>query len=137
VRYSIVTLKDYVRAELLERKTAEETREFLVKLAAEALKHGKARLLICVHSSRPIFKVEEYQASAYLKELAARPGFKVALVSSRLDVRAAHEYLEVLARQQCANLRSFSDESPAAEWLMPAGDEKPVESARADSGFER
>jgi hypothetical protein len=70
-----------------------------------------------VHTSRPIFRVEEYHASLYLKELAARANARVALVSSRLDTRAAHEYLEVLARQHGANLRSFSDESPAAIWL--------------------
>src|SRR4051812_9923504 len=131
-------MKDYIRAELLERETVEETREFLKALAAEALSQKKAAVLICVHSSRPIFKVEEYQASFYLKELAARPGYKAALVSSRLDIRAAHEYLEVLARQQGAQVRSFSDESAAAAWLrQPEVFEKTVESARADSGFER
>ena len=132
MRYSIVALKDYVRAELLERETVEETRDFLAALAAVALKHGRDRALICVHASRPIFKVEEYHASAYLKELAGRPGSKVALVSSRLGVRAAHEYIEVLARQQGANLRSFSDESPAADWLRaPVGEARALDEARA------
>jgi len=138
VRYSIVALKDYVRAELLDRETVEETRAFLKALAAEALRSGRSRVLICVHTSRPIFRVEEYHASVWLKEIAARPEARVALVSSRLDIRAAHEYLEVLARQQGFRLRSFADESPAAAWLrQPEAGEKPVESARADSGFER
>jgi len=138
VRYSIVALKDYLRAELLDRETAEETRAFIKALVGHSQRTGLERVLICVHTSRPIFRVEEYQASAWLKELAARPGAKVALVSSRLDIRAAHEYLEVLAQQQGARLRSFGDESPAAAWLRAASHgEKPVESARADSGFER
>lgn len=117
MRFNVVALKDYLRAELLERETAHETRAFLNALAAEALKTGQARVLISVHTSRPIFRVEEYRASRYLKELASRPGAKVALVSSRIDIRAAHEYLEVLARQQGANVRSFNDEAPAAAWL--------------------
>ena len=138
MRFSLLSLRDYVRAELVDRETVEETREFLKALAAEALRTGRTRVLICVHTSRPIFKVEAYQASLYLKELAARPAFKVALVASRLDIRAAHEYLEVLARQQGANVRSFADESPAVEWLRrPEVFEKNVESARADFGFKR
>ena len=70
-----------------------------------------------MHSSRPIFRIEQYQASAYLKELAARPQFRVALVAHRADVRAAHQYVELLAKQQRANLRSFEDEDAAIEWL--------------------
>jgi hypothetical protein len=93
--------------------------------------------VICVGCSRPIFRVEEYQASLYLKELAARPNAKVALVSSRLDIRVAHEYLEVLASHQGARLRSFTEEAQAIAWLRRPEDQKTVESARADSGFER
>jgi hypothetical protein len=131
-------MKDYLRAELLERETADETREFLKALATVALRERKERALICVYSSRPIFRVEEYQASIYLKELAARPASKVALVSSRLDIRVAHEYLEVLASHQGARLRSFTEEAAAVAWLRePDRSEKPVESARADSGLER
>ena len=122
MRFNIVALKEYLRAELLDRDTAHETREFLKALAAAALEGGHNRVLICVHTSRPIFRVEEYQASRYLKELAARPGARVALVSSRMDIRAAHEYIEVLARQQGASVRSFSDETPAGAWLRGASE---------------
>ena len=122
MRFNIVALKDYLRAELLERDTAHETRDFLKALAAAALASGQTRVLICVHTSRPIFRVEEYHASRYLKDLAARPGARVALVSSRMDIRAAHEYIEVLARQQGASVRSFSDEAPAVAWLRGASE---------------
>ena len=117
MRFSIVAVKHYLRAELLDRETIDETREFLAALAQAARKHNSSRVLICVHSSRPIFRIEQYQASAYLKELAARPQFRVALVAHRADVRAAHQYVELLARQQCAGLRSFDDEDAAIEWL--------------------
>ncbi|MGQ0656069.1 MAG: STAS/SEC14 domain-containing protein [Betaproteobacteria bacterium] len=127
MRYSIVAVKHYLRAELLDRETVEETREFLSALAQAARKHNSSRVLICVHSSRPIFRIEQYQASAYLKELAARPHFRVALVAHRADVRAAHQYVELVARQQSANLRSFEDEDAAIEWLRA---EAPIERAR-------
>jgi hypothetical protein len=117
VRFSIVAVKHYLRAELLDRETIDETREFLAALAQAARKHNSSRVLICVHSSRPIFRIEQYQASIYLKELAARPEFRVALVAHRADVRAAHQYVEVLAKQQSANVRSFEDEDGAIEWL--------------------
>ena len=117
MRFSIVAVKHYLRAELLDRETVDETRDFLNALAQAARKHNSSRVLICVHSSRPIFRIEQYQASAYLKELASRPEFRVALVAHRADVRAAHQYVEVLAKQQAANLRSFENEDAAISWL--------------------
>jgi hypothetical protein len=74
VRFSIVSVEDYLRAELVGRKTAEETREFLEALAGATLEHAILKVLICVYSSLSIFKVEQYGASGYLKRLAARPG---------------------------------------------------------------
>lgn len=92
---------------------------FLRALAAAALQHGSSQVLIWVRSSRSIFKVEEYGASEYLKELAARPTFKVALVADRHEVRSSHQYVELLARQHGANLRSFGeDEIAAVQWLL-------------------
>ena len=55
-----------------------------------------------------------------LQELACRPEYRVALVASRPDLRAAHEYLEVLAGEHGAQLRSFSQETSAADWLRSA-----------------
>src|SRR5262245_39050666 len=117
MRFTIIPLHDYLRAELLERATAEAAGQFPHAVAAEILKSGKSKVLLHVNASRPIFRVEDYGASEYLKELAARPALRVALVSRRPDIRAAHEYLEVLARQQSANLRSFPDEAAALRWL--------------------
>src|SRR5437762_5115419 len=113
-----------LRAELVDRQTAAQTREFLEALADAALKHQATRVLINVRASRPIFKIEEYGASAYLKEIAARPTLKVALVSSHADVRSAHEYVALLARQHGANLRSFASEAAALAWLADQSQEK-------------
>lgn len=119
MRYNITASGPYLRAELIERETAEETRTFLRALAQASLQQGNSKVLICVRASRSIFKVEECGASMLLSELAARPAFKVALVADRHEVRASHEYVELLARQHGANLRSFgADESAAVEWLL-------------------
>lgn len=115
---------DVLRAELADRQTVEETREFLETLTQAALQHRATRVLIHVRSSRPIFKVEEYRASTYLDELARRPWLKVALVAARDDLRSAHGYVELLARQQGANLRSFSSDAAALAWLRDQSQEK-------------
>jgi hypothetical protein len=120
MRFHIAHEGDYLRAELHDRQTVAETLQFLDALVAQGREHGVTRVLICVHASRPIFKVEQYRASSYLKELARRPDVRVALVSGQRDVRAAHEYLEVLAGQQDANVRSFPLEAMAIEWLRSA-----------------
>ena len=117
MRFSIAPAGTFLRAELIERETGAETREFLAALVAACLEHKLERVLIVVRASRPIFKVEQYEASLHFRELARRPGCRVALVASRPDLRAAHEYLEVLAGQHGAHLRSFSHEALAAEWL--------------------
>jgi len=114
---------EVLRAELADRQTVAQTREFLEALTDAALKHQARKVLIHVRSSRPIFKVEEYGASTYLKEIAARKWLKVALVSTHADVRSAHEYVEVLARQQGANLRSFASELAALAWLSAQSQE--------------
>lgn len=118
--FAITPQEGTLRAELTDRQTVAQTREFLEALADAALKHDATRILICVRASRPIFKVEQYSASAYLKEIALRPWLKVALVAGRSDVRSAHEYVELLARQQGANLRSFADDAAALAWLQTA-----------------
>ena len=110
MRYKFSTIQDCLRAEFVGRESVDETQEFIRAVAAEAQKTRCPRILVWVRRSRPIFKVEQYRISEYFKQLAANP-----------EVRAAHEYIEVLARQQGANVRAFREELPALEWLkVPA-----------------
>jgi len=110
MRYKFTMIHDCLRAELVGRESVDETQEFIRAVAAEAQKTRCPRILVWVRRSRPIFKVEQYRISEYFKQLAANP-----------EVRAAHEYIEVLARQQGANVRAFREELPALEWLkVPA-----------------
>jgi hypothetical protein len=103
-----------LRAELSRRETAEEMHEFIKALNAEIHKSGCKLTLIRVRHSRPIFKAEHY---AGLARLAADPGIRVALVAHTEELRASHHYVELLTRQQGANVRGFNDEASALDWL--------------------
>jgi hypothetical protein len=70
--------------------------------------------LIRVVHSRPIFRADQY---AGLTRLAADPGIRIALVADSEELRASHHYVELLTRQQGANVRGFNDEASAVEWL--------------------
>jgi hypothetical protein len=103
-----------LRAELSRRETAEEMHEFIRALKAEIQESGCGLTLIRVVHSRPIFKAEHY---VDLTRLAANPGIRIALVAHTEELRASHHYLELLTRQQGANVRGFNDEASALEWL--------------------
>jgi parvulin-like peptidyl-prolyl isomerase len=111
--------QDHLRAELFGRQTVEETREFIAALIAEARTHSATRILIQVRNSRPIFKVEQYKLSDQFKQLAAQKDVRVALLADSDEVRASHQYIEVLAAQQGAQVRAFRDEARALNWLCP------------------
>jgi hypothetical protein len=106
-----------LRATLYGRNTVEETVQFIEALAAAAREHSAKCILICVRSSRPIFKVEQYKISGFFKQLAAN-NVRVALLADSDEVRAAHQYIEVLAAQQGAAVRAFREESRALAWLQ-------------------
>jgi hypothetical protein len=83
----------------------------------EALKNGNTMVLVSVRHSRPIFKVDQYRIAEQFRRLAANPKYRIALLADSDEVRASHEYIEVLARQQAANVRAFRDEASALDWL--------------------
>jgi hypothetical protein len=106
-----------VRAELFGRETAAETQDFIRALTGEVQKNGCTAVLVTVRNSRPIFKLDPHEAAGQLRRLAASPGYRVALLADTEELRTSHEYIEVLARQQGANVRAFRDEPSALLWL--------------------
>jgi hypothetical protein len=103
-----------LRAELFHRQTADEMHEFIKALNAEIRRSGCNLTLIYVRHSRPLFKAEQY---AGLTRLAGNGDIRVALVGDCEELRASHHYIELLTRQQGANVRGFNDELSALEWL--------------------
>ena len=117
MNFRIEPLGDVLRAELYRRETVDETREFIAALAAKARQCGFTRVLISVRNSRPIFKVEQYGISEAFREMARSPAVSVALVGDSEELRSAHQYIALLARQQNVNLSAFRDEPAALQWL--------------------
>ncbi len=117
MHYRIEAADDHLRAELFGRETAEQTHEFLTALTRKALDAGITRVLISVHNSRPIFKVDRYGISEFFKLAASNRSYRIALLGDSDEVRAAQQYVEVLARQHGANVRAFRAEAPALQWL--------------------
>jgi negative regulator of sigma E activity len=110
-------MQDHLRAELFGRRTAEETLDFAQAVAAEARRNATRRILVWVRNSRPIFKLERHNLPEQFRQLAAAQDVRVALLADSDEVRASHQYLEVLASQQGAALRAFRDEPRALNWL--------------------
>ena len=125
MHYHFSVVDDCLRAELAERESVAETQAFLRAAAEEAQKLRLPRILILVKRSRPIFKVAQYRISEHLKQVAANREVRVALVADSDELRAAHEYIELLARQHGANVRAFREEREALAWLRtPQSQEK-------------
>ena len=106
----------YLKAELFNRQTTDETRKFLDALHAAALEHLRARILVCVRNSKPIFTVERYGISRYL-DIAFKSAYKIALMGDTPELRIAHQYIAMLALMRGVDLRTVQNEIVAIEWL--------------------
>ena len=109
----------YLRAELFNRHTIEETKTFLEAVIAAALEYRCPQVLISVRNSKPIFTVERYGFSRYL-DLAFESKYKIALVGDSLELRIAHQYIATMARVRGVNLRVYAHEQAAIDWLKTA-----------------
>jgi len=113
----------YLRAELVGRRSAEETRQVIEEVIGACRRQRVYCVLGVVRASIPIFKVEQFGLSARLQEMApAGEPWKVALVSDTPELRAAHEYVVTLARQKGIEARAFAQEPAAVQWLRGAAD---------------
>lgn len=117
MKLKVEVLPGYLRGEVSERSTADEGRQAADALFAAQAKSGVTRMLIIVRSSSPIFRVEQYGFTEMMTRAAGIAGLRVALVSDTKELRASHEYVEVLARQRGVDIRSFRDEAKALQWL--------------------
>ena len=130
VRHSITAESGYLRCELCNRQTAEETRKFLEAVLAGAKEHRLPLVLIRVRNSVPIFTIERYGLSDYLDH-AFRSKYRIALVGDTVELRIAHQYIATIARMRGVRLRAFADEAGAVAWLL-FGDAPAAASGRAE-----
>jgi len=115
--YKITIEQDYLWAELFNRETMEETREFLQLVASAAMKHERSRVLMSVRSSNPVFTVERSGFLSYFRKLSADPSHKIALLGDSEELGISHQYIELIGRQHGVNVRSFRDQAAALEWF--------------------
>jgi hypothetical protein len=108
---------DYLRADLFNRKTVEETRDALASITAAARKHGRPQVLISVHASTPIFRIEQSGLLDYFKELGEMPKHRIALTGDSAEIRLSQQYIESHARRNRINVRSFPNEPAALGWF--------------------
>ena len=106
----------YVKCELFNRRTVDETRKFIEAGIAEVSKHRCPNVLICIRNSKAVFTLERYGFSHYL-ETAFQSKYRIALVGDSLELRIAHQYIATLARIRGVNLRAFPEETAAISWL--------------------
>ncbi len=105
----------FLKADLFNRQTVEETRDALVAITTEARKHNCSQILIAVHASRPIFKIEQSGILDHFKELGDR--YRVALTADSNELRLAQQYIESVARRSRMNVRSFPTQQAALDWF--------------------
>ena len=117
MQYKIAMESGFLRADLLERETAEETRRFLRAVVFESVRHGCPRVLVHVRSSKTLFTVEKFGVLETFKRLASDPAHRIALVGDTVEMGMSHDYVALLARQQGITLRNFQNEPQAIEWV--------------------
>jgi hypothetical protein len=115
--YEITVESGYLKAELFNRHTAEETRDALAAIAAEARKHGCSQILISVHASRPIFRVEQSGFLDFFRELGGMPKCRIALTGDSEELRLSQQYVESIAKRAGLNVRSFHAQQAALDWF--------------------
>ncbi len=103
----------YLKADLFDRQTADEERDALAAIAAEARKHACSQILISVHASKPLFKVEQYGLPNYFREFGKISECRIALTGDSNELRLSQQYIELLARRNGVNVRSFPNEEAA------------------------
>ena len=117
MRYKIEPREGYLLAEMVERETSEETAEFVKALVAGLVEHKANRLLISVHRSRPIYKVEGWGLSGAIDVIRSIAGFRVAFVGDSHDMVMAQQYIALLLSQKGIVTRNCESEADAVAWL--------------------
>jgi len=110
----------YLHAEVHGREDAQDSREFLSALYAACREHGCSKALIFVRDSRVLFKPEDHglggETRGFVSEMVS-PSCRIALIGDTSELNHSHDYLELIARQQQLNVKSFRSLASAIAWL--------------------
>ncbi len=119
MRYTVQVEGSHIRCEVCDRKTVDETKQF-VDAIFEKLRETKIRrVLILIRDSQPIFTVGRYQLEQIFKNAATMvPGLRVAHVSDSKELQASQDYIALLGRQQGVACKAIREEHEALRWLL-------------------
>ena len=120
MRYTIELLSGYLKAEMVGRETSAETVEFVDAIVDALRARGVFKLLISIRSSRPVFKVEEWNLTAALDKVMSIPGLRVAFISDTRELAMSQDYIALLGRQRGLQFETFATEQAAITWLQRA-----------------
>jgi hypothetical protein len=121
VHYTIEILSGYLKAEMVERDTAAETAEFVNAIVAALRRHGVDKLLISTRKSRPVFKVEDWNLTQAIDQVASIAGLKVAFIADTRELAMSQQYIALLGRQRGLRFETFPSEQAAVAWLLHDG----------------
>lgn len=121
LKFTIEARAGYIKAEMRDRQTAEETRQFVGALVDAVRSHHIFRVLISVRESRAIFKVEEWHFSDAVAQAMRMGGLKVAFISDAPEVSMSQQYIAMLGRQRGLAFKDFASEAEAVAWLVEGG----------------
>ena len=123
MKYWIEKRGGHLLAELSGRDSPRDMREFLEAVKAACLEHACPRILMSIRASNAMFKAEDYglegNGPGYLAGIIT-PSCRIALVGDNSELQHAHEYIQLVARQQQINVRAFRDVALAERWLESA-----------------
>jgi hypothetical protein len=115
--YRIVVESIFLKAELFDRESMEETRSFFRVVGRESAVHERPFILIINRSSTPILRVEFHALVETLKELGHTTPLRIALLGEVKDLGVSQHYVTSYARQRGITVRSFSSEEQALSWF--------------------
>ena len=119
MKYRIAVEGDFLRADLYDRVTLDESRVFLRAVRARQGTFGGRRILMAVWRSAPLFRTNGHGSVLDdFRAIAPDDGYRIALLADSRPLRLSHEYLEGLARARGIGLRSFVNEAFARKWLQ-------------------
>jgi hypothetical protein len=118
VEYKIEILPGYIRAEMVERDTAEQTAEFVQAILSALRSQPVHRVLISTRKSRPVFKVEQWKLSETLEQLMGMSGVRIAFIADTREIALSQEYIALLGRQRGLRFETFDSEPAAVAWLL-------------------
>jgi len=123
MKYAITVEPDFLRAELLEHRTAVEARAFMHAVFWATVQHLRSNVLVIVGSATPLFSDRSPSGDEdifpYVKRIAWYRTNRIALVlpeATEAGQLSAAE-VESRGRQRRINLRTFSDQPSALQWF--------------------